>query len=279
MPGGYLTRDGGRTWSEFLIQEEGRVVSVYDHVYVEAWFAGHILISNYDEFYCNEEDGIWKASPICSIVLRGQEGFRIEKNQVQRNYVKRTVDGGELWFGTGGTNVFFDRFDSFDMVSSNVIFALVRLETGKPGLDHGLVRSSNGGRSWTKVCTPEEKLDLYATHLFFLDSKTGWISSDRDDGLFETVDGGRTWRSIRVPERVMGDMFFRTSLVGRVIGGLSNDIYETNDGGGTWRKLTREEVTRPEFSRFFAKQPLSRWNDFAALRTLLVSSREKRASP
>jgi photosystem II stability/assembly factor-like uncharacterized protein len=269
----FLTQNSGSNWSELVVMDRGRKLGTYDDVRIEQWYSNYTVFSREGVFYSNEIGANWKPSPICSIVFRGSIGFRIISSGLDAKWLESTSDAGKSWRRTSSTNIWFDAIETFDSVSSNRIFALVIIKNATRGFEHRLAETSDSGESWHEVCDTENTptLEIWATHIFFLDGKTGWLASDRDEGLFITADGGVKWMNIDIPERVVSSVYFKDRLNGRIIGGVTSKIYETHDGGKTWLILDDEEIKAASFVSFFSSQPLTRWNDFAVCRTVLLS--------
>jgi photosystem II stability/assembly factor-like uncharacterized protein len=211
-----------------------------------------------------------------SVCIEGQDGFCLEQKtqNLARNQLFRTFDGGKSWFSIGLTNAPFDIVNSFDLVTKDMIFACVnRYMADGRTQGESLEMSLDAGRTWRDIydAAQHNYMSLRPNHVFFLNELVGWISSDNDDGLFLTINGGRAWTSIQIPERIATGIFFKDAKRGRIICGVSNNIYETTDGGRNWRLLHKSEILSESFNDYFSALPLSRWNNFAMRRTLSES--------
>ena len=69
------------------------------------------------------------------------------------------------------------------------------------------------------------------TDIFFLDSNTGWISSNNGK-IFKTVDGGTTWTEKASGLGQIYSIYFVSATHGWVAGDLY--VHYTTDGGDTW---------------------------------------------
>jgi photosystem II stability/assembly factor-like uncharacterized protein len=104
--------------------------------------------------------------------------------------------------------------------------------------DSGLVlRSADGGESWTTIETPTESRFVYMS---FVDAAAGWLSGE-DGALIHTTDGGRTWEAL--DPGMSGDLncvFFVTPELGWIGGGpwpeqdAAGMLGVTENGGETW---------------------------------------------
>jgi photosystem II stability/assembly factor-like uncharacterized protein len=270
-PRWFLTKDGGLRWNELRVRSGTKFLGVEDDLTIEQWYSERTIFSVRGVFFSSDNKHRCKASPVRSIKLRGQQGLRILMNAQHKKQLEKTDNGGSGWAGTGTTNLWFDSLQNFDTPSSNVIVALVHVEAAPRGQNNRFARSSDSGKTWRQVFIPEQKLGILASHLFFLNSETGWVASEGDGGLFVTDDGGESWKEVQIPERVICGAFFKDRDKGRVIGGIQGKVYETNNGGKQWRVLMDREVLSDSFSSYFSPKPLARWNDFAVYKTLLCS--------
>lgn len=104
--------------------------------------------------------------------------------------------------------------------------------------DSGTVlRTTDGGRTWTHVQTPTESRFVFMS---FTDADTGWLAGEAG-ALLKTTDGGRTWEA-RDPG-MSGDLncvFFVTPELGWIGGGpwpeqdAAGMLAVTENGGETW---------------------------------------------
>ena len=269
----FTTHDGGRTWSNLTIRQGNRNLGQPEDLRVSYYHEGNGVVYYNGNSYCVEEGGAFRKSLIKSVMLRGQDGFRVESKVASPNKfcLFRTKNGGRSWFDTSCPYVPFAGLESFDLVATNLLIACVYAENSTDGSKHRLVKSFDSGRTWASVSNPEIDVGVWATHVFFLNETTGWISSDRDDGMFLTLNAGKIWREIAVPERVIRAIYFKDARHGRIIGGVYDNVYETTDAGQSWRKLAKAEIVSPSFVEYFALDSLARWNDFAVLRSILAT--------
>lgn len=127
--------------------------------------------------------------------------------------------------------------------TSNLI---LDLQSPKPsvlyavGLGSTMVRTTNGGASWTSGKTKVGGI-FYAIQMF--DSLKGWMtgSSPTYAGyVHRTTDGGLTWDTVGTRQTsVYGDLQFFDALNGYMAGGFTNKAYlvSTSDGGGSWTNI------------------------------------------
>jgi photosystem II stability/assembly factor-like uncharacterized protein len=273
----FTTHNGGRTWNNLIIREDNRILGQAEDLRIIYYNEGSGVLYYNGNSYYSESEATFRKLSINSIVLRGQDGFRVDNDLSHTNRYRllRTMDGGRNWFDTRSVSVPFTGVEVFDLVTTNLLIACVYIEDADRPFKHQLMRSFDFGRTWASISDPEADVGIWATHVFFLSETTGWISSDRDDGMFLTLNAGKTWKEVQIPERVTRAIFFKDTRHGRIIGGVDDNVYETEDGGQNWRKLAKVEIISPSFLEYFAPCSLSRWNDFEVLRSILSRQQEK----
>lgn len=120
-----------------------------------------------------------------------------------------------------------------------------------PDLPVTILKSSNGGSTWTKITIPGTN-KMVASPIFPLDGNTAWIDV-YGKGLYKTSDGGLTWNIINstsVCKAHMGRPHFFNQNDGIKIGfydhtGLQNDsikLFSTTDGGATWTQIASPDA-------------------------------------
>ena len=103
----------------------------------------------------------------------------------------------------------------------------------------GLLRSSDGGRTWTKISTTLPPDAGFTTSPFVVDSHTYLVGTNHSDkaGVFRTTDGGASWTQV-FEGAVVGQPLLTTkgSLLWVVDGG---GIIASKDAGTTWTSAAR----------------------------------------
>ncbi len=115
------------------------------------------------------------------------------------------------------------------------------------------VKTSDGGRTWTRSAVPDLK---FIWKVFFITPEVGWIAgtNDRRAGfVLRTTDGGRSWKSSQIPSDAdvadIRDLYFSDDSNGWLITWHYNNdgthLFRTTDGGKTWRLHPDRSIQGP----------------------------------
>jgi photosystem II stability/assembly factor-like uncharacterized protein len=169
----YGTADTGRTWTE-------QAVLSGDAEGIAAIDARHAWLWGYEGFLAATTDGRhWhKLTPPTTNTeylqfLDRADGWLVDTSG--RLYT--TGDAGRTW--TRLRRVWHDPFRAVDFVN---------LTTGWATAVHGVYKTTNGGRTWTKQLGAPAPGAVGPIH--FSDASHGWVE---DGPLLHTADGGRSW--------------------------------------------------------------------------------------
>lgn len=108
------------------------------------------------------------------------------------------------------------------------------------GGNTGLIKSTDGGKTWQQVATIlEPPVDFHAMSVSKSDSNViiGYDSAGR--GLFKTNDAGRTWESLPIPDYIT-TLAIDPNDVNVVFAGFAGTqkgIAKSTDGGTSWMML------------------------------------------
>jgi photosystem II stability/assembly factor-like uncharacterized protein len=139
---------------------------------------------------------------------------------------------------------------------------LVRIEmldefTGWGVSDRAVLRTQDGGVSWTDVTPPGVDEMGYSSASYFLDAAVGWLLlPDQQDYrrgvLYSTSDSGSTWQTSIVPFG-RSELNFVNDIAGWALfisgagaGSSLAEIYQTTDGGQSWSLVFQNNPDRPD---------------------------------
>lgn len=110
-----------------------------------------------------------------------------------------------------------------------------------------VLRTSDGGRQWTKVTPSRTTLPESGVAAHFLDAHTGWLAIPGSSQLavFRTADGGKTWYSAHIetsghqlelsfPDQRHGWILAHQGVA---LGSEQVAVYRTENGGADWAQV------------------------------------------
>lgn len=144
--------------------------------------------------------------------------------------------------------------------TSEMVFTVLDMvnETTGWALTYTLVvRTIDGGETWTDISPVDWDDSMVPSNGFFLNAEHGWVlqtdAVDFERGVFfHTSDGGATWEKVETPFGA-GPITFIDGRSGWVMTGLGAGagsqaiaIFATRDGGKTWTEVYRRDTGEPE---------------------------------
>jgi photosystem II stability/assembly factor-like uncharacterized protein len=135
-------------------------------------------------------------------------------------------------------------------------YILLNSEPALGFMEKSFYRTTDGGKSWSRVSDITSSIEAYPTGMAFRDADTGWITSSNHGQehilTFKTVDGGKTWTPEKLanPPALSGIAYSNSyppifSGKNRMEGLLPLEIvrngahsmvfYTSNNGGRSWR--------------------------------------------
>jgi Photosynthesis system II assembly factor YCF48 len=130
--------------------------------------------------------------------------------------------------------------DSLKILTSNIPTAMyedltfVNLTTGFAISQGQIIKTTDGGYSWTSIATP---VTVSLKKIQFTNNQTGYIiGGDKGGVLLKTIDGGESWNLVNsnISERING-MYFLNNQTGFVTG--ENLFSKTSNGGVSWTSV------------------------------------------
>lgn len=140
--------------------------------------------------------------------------------------------GGKVMFSDDGGRTWIKLFEDieFDKSGGLGIFdatTLVYKQKGK-----GIQRSTDAGKTWTKVADHEPVGRLVVMHK----GKAFWLAKD---GLLVSTDKGATWTMQGKPIEASIGPFFDPANEKRIVTAGAKGIFQSNDAGETWQLVSK----------------------------------------
>jgi photosystem II stability/assembly factor-like uncharacterized protein len=227
--GVWKTTDGGGTWQ-----------SLTDGTSISSVGAIAVAPSNHNVIYV----GTGEAAP------RG--------NMTYGDGVYKSTDGGKTWSHSGLTD---SRQIGAVIVDSNnpdiVLVAALGHAFG-PNTERGVFRSTDGGKSWTKVLYKDEHTGaidvsfdprnsriVYAALWQARRQPWNFSSGGPGSGLYRSSDGGVSWKQLAgngLPAGILGRIHVSVSAadsrrVYAMIEAAQGGLYRSDDGGEHWQRV------------------------------------------
>jgi hypothetical protein len=231
----FKSTDGGRTWVEKdsgIVEREG---------------------ISFRGFTVDPRDSniVYAAAEISSFAWARKE-IAGREFDLTKGVVYRTSDGGEhwtaiwrgdnlaryIWINPRDPDVIYVSTGIFDREAANS-----DARRNLPG-GVGVVKSTNGGRTWQVLGRANGLTNLYIGTLFMhpenpdiLLAGAGNNAYPEDAGVFLSTNGGETWKNTLRGVNIHSVEFAASDP--RVAYAASiNAVYRSQDGGRTWRRVT-----------------------------------------
>ena len=171
--------------------------------------------------------------------------------------VYKSTDGGAHWRALGLTDTRHIGKVLVDARNPDLVLVAALGHAYGPNPERGVFRSTDGGRTWTKVlykdpdtgaidlaADPADPRVVYAA--LYQARRTPWEQYPPDEGpgsgLYKSADGGASWTPVTghgLPAGPLGRIGLAAGRGGRVyalIGAKAGaGLYRSDDGGATWR--------------------------------------------
>ena len=175
------------------------------------------------------------------------------------NGVYRSLDGGASWVHLGLDETRHIGRVVVHPTNPDVAYVAALGNLWKPSTERGVFKTSDGGRTWSKVLyldtltgvvdlvmDPGDPNTLVAASYQRLRRAWGFNGGGPGSGIHKTTDGGRTWRRIRngLPAGDVGRIGLAISATNRQVLNATIEhrgeggTYRSTDGGESWRRVT-----------------------------------------
>ncbi len=196
---------------------------------------------------------VYAAAEVPSFIWNGGQGLQGRNFDRVKGVVYRTTDGGESWTALWrGNNL--ARYVWIDPRNSDVLYISTGLfdreaansdpVAGTAG-GAGIVKSTDGGRTWRELGTQNGLKNLYIGSLFMhpqnpdiLLAAAGNNTYMQGSGVYLSTDGGETWRQTLATGNVMSSVEFSTSDPRLAYAAGPEQVNRSSDGGLTWQLVS-----------------------------------------
>ena len=193
------------------------------------------------------------------VVYMGMGEAELRGNIMQGDGVYRSADAGKSWSHAGLEKTQSISRVRIDPVNANRVYVAALGHPYAPNVDRGVFRTTDGGRTWTKILfrndrtgavdlaiDPNDSRVLYAT--LWEVYRRPWMlwSGGEGSGLFKSTDGGNSWieltRNPGLPSGVLGKITVTVSAADSRrlwanIEASDGGLYRSDDAGSTWTRV------------------------------------------
>ncbi|HEY0038962.1 MAG TPA: hypothetical protein VGB66_19855 [Longimicrobium sp.] len=181
--------------------------------------------------------------------------------------VYKSVDAGKTWTHVGlreAQNIGRVRIHP---TNCDVVYAAAFGHYSEPNPERGIFRSTDGGRTWTRVLFRDERtggvdlsIDPQNPNVVFAALWEAWrnqwgmSSGGPGSGLFRSTDGGTTWTELtRAPGMPRGGVIGKIGVsaspadsmrVYAIVEHDSGGVFRSDDRGATWTRANSERKLR-----------------------------------
>jgi photosystem II stability/assembly factor-like uncharacterized protein len=227
--GVWRTTDGGGTWE---VLTDGTPISSVGAI--------AIAPSNHDVIYV----GTGEAAP------RG--------NMTYGDGVYRSADGGRSWSHVGLRDSRQIGALIIDPGNPDIVLVAALGHAFGPNTERGVFRTTDGGKSWTKVLYKDENTGAIDVSFDPRDSRIvyaalwqarrqpwNFSSGGPGSGLYRSTDGGVSWKQLTgngLPAGILGRIHVSVSgadsnRVYAMIEAVEAGLYRSDDGGAHWQRI------------------------------------------
>jgi len=180
--------------------------------------------------------------------------------------IYKSTDAGKSWRYAGLRETHMTSSLVIDPRDPNVVYATSMGHVFQPNPDRGVFKTTDGGKTWTKVLyvddntgandvvmDPHDSNVLYAS--MWQAQRTPWslTSGGPGSGLYKTIDDGAHWTKISTnpgfaagPLGKMGVAVAASNprVVYAIVQAPEGGVFRSDDAGATWRRVNSEWTLR-----------------------------------
>jgi photosystem II stability/assembly factor-like uncharacterized protein len=234
----FKSTDGGRTWTE-------KVKGVEETTGIS--FRGFTIDPGDSRI-------VYAAAEISSFAWTPDGKQRIGREfDLTKGVVYKTTDGGEQWRAIWrGDNL--ARYVWIDPQNANTVYVSTGIfdREAASGDGVGILKSSDGGKTWRALAAKNGLANLYVGSLFMhpqepttLLAGTGNGALRTQAGVYRTTDGGETWTQVLRTGNPVSSVEFALGDPRIAYAGTPSAIYRSEDGGLSWSQVTQGDIYGP----------------------------------
>jgi len=211
-----------------------------------------------------------------NVIYVGTGEACIRSNISYGDGVYKSLDGGKTWKNVGLKDTRHIGAIVVDPHDPNVVFVAALGHAYGTNSERGVFRTTDGGKSWTKVLYKDGKtgaidvvFDPNNSHILFAAlweaHRTPYSleSGGPGSGLYKSTDDGTTWKRLEgngLPEGILGRIGVSVSggdseRVYALIEAKEGGLYRSDDGGEKWTRVNPDDCFRQRawyFTHVFA---------------------------
>jgi len=201
-----------------------------------------------------------------SVIYVGTGEDDIRNDMIPGDGIYKSIDAGKTWEYAGLRETHSISQIVVDPQNPNVVYASSMGHVFMPGPNRGVFKSTDGGKTWTKVLFVDDKTGaidlvmdphnpevLYATMWQAQRMPWGLISGGPGSGIYKTTDGGATWSNLThspgFPTGTLGHIGVslvasQPYVVYAIVQAKDGGVFRSDDGGATWTQVNNEMKLR-----------------------------------
>jgi photosystem II stability/assembly factor-like uncharacterized protein len=211
-----------------------------------------------------------------NVVYAGTGEAAIRGNTTYGIGVFKSIDGGKTWENIGLKDTRHIGALIVDPRNENVVLLAALGHAFGPNQERGIFRTSDGGKTWTKVLSKDENtggidivFDPHNPNIVFASlwqaRRQPWFfsSGGPGSGLYRSEDNGVTWKRLEgngLPDEILGKIGIVVSgadpnRVYAIIEAKDGGLYRSDDAGQHWTRVNDDGRFRQRawyFSKVYA---------------------------